>query len=237
VPKKLEVVTHFLRLRCIAKNFVTGCAVLGTYVQTSMKSFNTSLLRRLPRRAFSLLSCPFLFPLTIWAGGAPALIDDFSDAEHTTVGTARPIITDKDIGGQSQATGTCTSGMFKVDGKLVPARGMPAFISVPLLLTSDAQPQDLSAYEGVRLLVKVKKGLLAVQVSSTEITNFDYHTSAPIIRRPEAFQEIRIPFSAMKRAWSEQTPLNLKAITSVNLVAAGMAPDAFAYEVDEIGFY
>jgi hypothetical protein len=81
------------------------------------------------------------------------------------------------------------------------------------------------------------KGLLSVQVSSTEITNYDYHTSAPVTRKPGAFQEVRIPFAAMKRAWSEQTPLNLKTITSINLVAAGMAPDAFAYEVDEIGFY
>ena len=41
----------------------------------------------------------------------------------------------------------------------------------------------------------------------------------------------------MKRAWSEQTTLNLKSITSVNLVSFGIAKDAFAYEVDEIGFY
>ena len=41
----------------------------------------------------------------------------------------------------------------------------------------------------------------------------------------------------MKRAWSEQIVLNLKTITSVNLVSFGLAKDAFAYEVDEIGFY
>ncbi len=41
----------------------------------------------------------------------------------------------------------------------------------------------------------------------------------------------------MKRAWSEQIVLNLKSITSVNLVSFGLAKDAFAYEVDEIGFY
>ena len=202
-----------------------------------MNFFNASSLRRLSGLAFCLLTGPFLFPLTMGAGGAHALIDDFSDAEHTAAGAVRPVITDKDIGGQSQATASCADGIFAVEGTLVPARGMPAFVSVPLLLSSEAQPQDLSAYEGVRLLVKVKKGLLSVQVSSTEITNFDFHTCAPITRRPETFQEIRIPFSAMKRAWSEQTPLNLRAITSINLVAAGMAPDVFAYEVDEIGFY
>jgi hypothetical protein len=196
-------------------------------------------LRRHPR----VLACFLLIaPLLSWtaalrAAVPSAVLDDFSDAGQTPAGAGRPIITDKDIGGQSHATGTCANGIFAVDGKLVPARGLPAFVSVPLVISPDAQPQDLSAYEGVRLLVKVKKGLLSVQVSSTDITNYDFHTSAPITRRPEAFQEVRIPFTAMKRAWSEQTPLNVKTITSINLVAAGMAPDAFAYEVDEIGFY
>jgi hypothetical protein len=51
------------------------------------------------------------------------------------------------------------------------------------------------------------------------------------------FQEVRVPFKEMKRAWSEQIALNLKSITSVNLVSFGMAKDTFAYEVNEIGFY
>ncbi|HUG11623.1 MAG TPA: CIA30 family protein [Opitutaceae bacterium] len=202
-----------------------------------MKSFNTSLHRRLPWLAFCILTGPLLLPLTMGGAGAPTLIDDFSNAEQTTAGAARPIITDKDIGGQSQATANCADGIFAVTGTLAPGRGMPAFVSVPLLLSTDAQPQDVSGREGVRLRVKIERGALSVQVSSTEIDNFDYHTSAPIVRKPGAFQEIRIPFSAMKRAWSEQVPLNLKTITSVNLVVAGMAPGAFAYEVDEIGFY
>jgi hypothetical protein len=48
---------------------------------------------------------------------------------------------------------------------------------------------------------------------------------------------VRVPFADMKRAWSAQTPLNVKLVTSVNLVAFAMAPGKFAYEVDEIGFY
>ena len=74
-------------------------------------------------------------------------------------------------------------------------------------------------------------------MSSSEIANFDYHTGAPIAGKRGEFQEVRIPFKEMKRAWSEQTVLNLKSITSVNLVSFGLARDAFAYEVDEIGFY
>ena len=51
------------------------------------------------------------------------------------------------------------------------------------------------------------------------------------------FVDVRVPFADMKRAWSAQTALSTKLVTSVNLVAFGMAPGAFAYEVDEIGFY
>jgi hypothetical protein len=48
---------------------------------------------------------------------------------------------------------------------------------------------------------------------------------------------VKVPFKEMKRSWSEQTPLDLKTLTSVNLISFGMAKDAFAYEVDELGFY
>ena len=79
--------------------------------------------------------------------------------------------------------------------------------------------------------------MLSVQVCSSEIQNYDYHTSDPVLRQEGGFQEVRIPFRALKRRFSEQTPLNLKTIVAVNLVAAGMAKGDFAYEVDEIRLY
>lgn len=169
------------------------------------------------------------------AGTAPALLDDFSDVRRH--GAERLLFNDQDLGSQSHATQTCADGVLTVVGELVPGRGVPAFVSVPLLLSADAQPQDASGYEGVRLRVKVNKGILSIQVAGAEITNFDYHTGGPVAGKRGEFQEVRIPFKDMKRAWSEQTPLNLKTITSVNLVAFGTARGAFAYEVDEIGFY
>lgn len=165
------------------------------------------------------------------------LLDDFSDSKRTHHGAARLVIDDKEMGSQSHATQTCENGLLQVKGELVPGRGVPAFICVSLSLAADARPQDLTRYEGVRLRVKVTKGIFTVQVSSAEIQNFDYHTSAPIAGKRDEFSEVRLPFKDMKRAWSEQTALNLKSITSVNLVVFGMARDAFAYEVDEIGFY
>jgi hypothetical protein len=200
-----------------------------------------SLLAILPRGPLARF---FLLGPLVSLGGAilaatpapaPALVDDFSSV--TRLGTPRFVITDKDLGSQSHAELACADGVLTVHGELVPGRGVPAFISVPLVLAADMKAQDVGAYEGVRLRVKVLQGLLTVQVASAAITNFDYHTSAPVAAGRDASQEVRIPFTSLKRAWSEQTPLDLTTITSVNLVAFGMAKGDFAYEVDEIGFY
>jgi hypothetical protein len=171
------------------------------------------------------------------AAAAPMLLDDYSDPTRNKNGVERLLIDDKTAGSKSQATQKCEKGVLTVKGDLVPGRGVPAFISEVSLLSADGKPKDLTGYQGVRLRVKVTKGILCVQVGSSEIQNFDYHTGAPIAGKRGEFQEVRIPFKEMKRAWSEQITLNLKSITSVNLVSFGVAKDAFAYEVDEIGFY
>ena len=170
-------------------------------------------------------------------GAAPALLDDFSNAQATLSGAPRLLIDDKAMGSQSHATETCSNGELLVRGELVPGRGRPAFISVPLLLAPDGKPADLSSYQGVRMRVRLTKGILAVQVASSDIQNYDYHTSGPVAGKYGEFSEVRIPFKEMKRGWSEQTALNLKTITSVNLVSFGMAKDDFSYEVQEVGFY
>jgi hypothetical protein len=178
-----------------------------------------------------------LFSVAAQPATAPLLLDDYSDPARNKNGVERLLIDDKAAGSKSQATQKCENGVLSVKGDLVPGRGVPAFISEVSLLSADGKPKDLTGYQGVRLRVKVTKGILCVQVGSSEIINFDYHTGAPISGKRGEFQEVRIPFKEMKRGWSEQSALNLKSITSVNLVSFGMAKDAFAYEVDEIGFY
>src|SRR5262245_30170220 len=178
-----------------------------------------------------------LCPIAARAASAPLLLDDYSDSKRNKNGVERLLFDDKTAGSSSQATQKCENGVLSVKGELVPGRGVPAFISLVSLLSADGKAKDLSACQGVRLRVKVTKGILCVQVGSSEITNYDYHTSTPIIGKLGQFQEVRIPFKDLKRSWSEQIALNLKSITSINLVSFGMAKDAFAYEVDEIGFY
>ena len=194
---------------------------------------NTSLRSA---RSLTIALALFATALPTVRAATPALVDDFSNATQTARGAGRLLFTDKDAGSKSTATQRCENGVLVVEGELAPGRGAPAFISIPLLLTPDAQPQDVSAYTGVRLKVKLNQGIITVQVASADVTNFDYH-SAPVVGKRGEYVEVRVPFKDLKRGWSEQTPLNSKNVTSVNLVAFGMAPGAFAFEVDEIGFY
>lgn len=168
---------------------------------------------------------------------APRLLDDYSDPVQNSYGVDRLLIDDSSTGSRSQADQKTGNGVLTVSGELLPGRGVPAFISMVSPLAPDGGPQDLTGYEGVRIVVKVTTGTLCVQVASSEIDNYDYHTSAPISASREEFQEVRLPFTDLKRAWSGQTRLDLKSITSINLVSFGLAREAFAYQVDEIGFY
>ena len=165
------------------------------------------------------------------------LLEDYSDPKRNKNGVDRLLIDDKSAGSKSTATVQCEKGILSAQGNLEPGRGVPAFISLVSLLSSDGKPKDLSNFQGVRLRVKITKGILCVQVASTEIQNFDFHTSSPITTKRGEFQEIRILFKDLKRAWSEQTKLPLTSITSVNLVSFSTAKDSFSYEVDELGFY
>jgi hypothetical protein len=187
-------------------------------------------------RSLTLALVLFATGISVLRAADPALVDDFSNAAQTARGAGRLLFTDKDAGSHSTATQRCENGVLVVEGNLAPGRGAPAFISIPLLLTPDAKPQDVSAYTGVRLKVKLGQGILTVQVASADVTNFDYH-SAPVIGKRGEYVEVRLPFKELKRGWSEQIPLNTRTVTSVNLVAFGMAPGAFAFSVDEIGFY
>jgi hypothetical protein len=203
-----------------------------------MKSF-TSIPRRPRTLAITalLIGVAFLGTVSSQAATAPALLDDCSDPRQTSGGVDRVVANDKELGSQSQATTTCENGVLFVRGELVPGRGVPAFISLVLPLSADFQPHDATAFAGIRIRIKVTKGTITVQAASSAIENFDFHTSGPIAAKRGELQEVRLPFGEMKRGWSEQTPLKLESITSVNLVAFGTARDTFAYEVDEIGFY
>jgi hypothetical protein len=170
------------------------------------------------------------------ANGAPALLDDFSHNVRTSVGIDRVVVTDSSTGGSSQLRQSVADGVLTAEGEIKPGRGQLGWVSLVLLLSSTGEPVDLSRYEGIRLRVRVRKGMVSLTANSTEIKNFDFHASL-VPRKGDEFHEVRVPFRDMKRAWSEQTPLNPATINSISLVAVDLQKGAFAYDIDEVGFY
>ena len=171
------------------------------------------------------------------AGSLGPTVDDFSDPKKNNLGIERQFIDDTTTGGKTKVQYQVKDGVLLAKGDLAPPRGQPGWASTIFILDPHGQPQDVSEFEGVRLLIKVNKGNLAISANSTEITNFDYH-SAPIVRRNDGkFHEVKIPFAQMKRTWSEQKPLNTKTIASLSLVAADVRQGSFEFEISEISFY
>ncbi len=164
-------------------------------------------------------------------------IDDFSDPKVNSLGIERQYINDTTAGGKTEASHSVKAGVLFASGDIVPPRGQPGWASTVLLLNPQGQAVDASEFEGIRLRVRVNKGNLSLSANSSEITNFDYHAAMITPLKDGEFHEIRIPFSTMKRTWSEQTPLNPKTITGLSLVCFDVQKSEFEFEVDEVSFY
>ncbi|KAA9134234.1 hypothetical protein F3N42_00900 [Marinihelvus fidelis] len=177
------------------------------------------------------------FTATSWAAESAPVVDDFSSAGATSRGVPRFFITDTSAGGQTTQAPTVAEGVLTVKGEISPARGQPGWASAALPLAPQGQPFDASDFEGIRLRVRINKGNLSVSANSAEVTNFDFHAAIISPASGGDFQDVKIPFDSMKRAWSEQTPLNPATLTGISLVAYDVRPAEFEYEVDEVGFY
>jgi len=172
-----------------------------------------------------------------YAGEKLAIVDDFSNVEVNSLGLARQFLDDKMVGGKTHTEIDISEGKLHVKGEIVPPRGQPGWASSVLLLNAEGLPQDVSKFDGVRLLVKIDNGSMSVSANSAEVTNFDYHAAMVAVKSDGKFHEVKIPFNSMKRAWSEKTQLNASTISSLSIVAFGIQPTVFDFEIDEIGFY
>lgn len=186
----------------------------------------------------TLVGAATLLTANAFANPVPSTLDDFSDPTNNSLGIARIVLDDTAAGGQTKTEHSYADGILTAKGDIVPPRGQPGWASIAFLLDEQGAAADLSNYEGVALRIRINKGtIFSVSANSTQVVNFDYH-AAPIAKKADGeFHEIKVPFSSMKRAWSEQTPLDLSTIASISLVAVGMQKDSFDYEIDEIGFY
>ncbi|MDJ0917440.1 MAG: CIA30 family protein [Woeseiaceae bacterium] len=171
------------------------------------------------------------------AEGLAPLVDDFSHAKLNSAGVARQFLNDSMAGGRTSMTPEVSDGVLSVSGEIAPPRGQPGWASSVLILDPEGVPQDASQFEGVRLRIKINKGMLSVSANSMDVTNFDYH-AAPIAAKADGeFHEVKIPFKSMKRTWSEQTALNTTNIQSLSIVAFDVQNGAYDFELDEVSFY
>lgn len=197
-----------------------------------------NMLNQLLRHVFGLFALgALLLPVSSFGAGLPALVDDFSHQSQNNLGVQRQFMNDQVAGGGSQSEVTVKDGKIQLSGDLVPPRGQPAWASAILLLDAQGQPRDASGYEGIRLKVKINQGMMSVSANSSDVTNFDYHAAPVLVKADGQLHEVKIPFQRLKRAWSEQTPLNATTINSLSIVAFAMQQSAYDFVVDEVGFY
>ncbi|MFC1777676.1 CIA30 family protein [Pseudomonadota bacterium] len=199
-----------------------------------MKSLN--ILAHIAPRTIAAVICVATFNFAV-AGTLDPTIDDFSDPKNNSLGFERQFVDDTVAGGQTRMEHGFEKGVFSAKGEISPPRGQPGWASTVLLLETQGLPQDASVYEGIRLLVRVNKGKLSISANSSEITNFDYHAAQVTRQSDGEFHEVMIPFTDMKRAWSEQTKLNTKTLTSLSIVAFDIQQGSFDFEIDEVSFY
>jgi len=194
-------------------------------------------ITRIASKAIALLALFAVSQTAAVANNQESVIDDFSDPQVNSLGVDRLFLDDTTAGGQTVVSNTVKDGLLTIKGEIVPARGQLGWASAALLLDAQGAPQDVSEYEGIRLVIRIKEGNLSVSANSADVKNYDYHAALVTRHGDGEFHEVKIPFSSMKRAWSEQTPLNTETIQSISLVAFGMQPCSFAFEVDEVSFY
>jgi len=228
--------------------FVTFAADWGTWIVTPAINFcceephSFSIMKT--KKSLSLIASKALVIIALLAATHSSVaetsenkvLDDFSDPFLNNLGVERMYVDDTSAGGKTTVVHSVTDGVLSVKGEIVPARGQLGWASTVLLLDALASPVDLSAYEGIRLRLRIKAGNVSVSANSADVTNYDFHAALVMRDSGNGFQEVEIPFSSMKRAWSEQTPLNTQTIQSISLVAFGMQAGAFEYEVDEVSF-
>jgi hypothetical protein len=197
-----------------------------------------------PQKTGHIIVAKYLFLATLLSlsctsmgGSLSPVIDDFSDATNNNLGIARQYLNDTLAGGSTTTTQEVAQGIITAKGEIIPPRGQPGWASIVLPLDPHSLPQDASTFEGVRLLIKINGGNVSISANSTEITNFDYHAAPITVTADEKFHEIKIPFTSMKRAWSEQTPLNTRTLNSLSIVAFGLQKSAFDFALDEVSFY
>lgn len=171
------------------------------------------------------------------AGPLASMVDDFSDAANNNLGFPRQHLNDQLAGGGTLSQQKAVQGVLRLSGSILPPRGQPGWASSVLPIDPKGLPRDASHFQGIRLIIKIDSGNVSLSANSTEVNNFDYHSAPVVVPADGQFHEVKIPFSDMKRTWSDQTSLNTATITSLSITAYALKKQTYSFEVDEVGFY
>ncbi len=194
-------------------------------------------MQYITNKLLKLLAILIIMLISSTDANAVSAIDSFDDEVNNDRGLPRQHMNDSMTGGNTTTSHFFKSGVMHIKGDIEPPRGQPGWASTVLLLSPDGTPINADKYQGIRVKLRINRGMVSLSANSTEVTNFDYHAallSAPIDGN---FHEINIPFDSMKRAWSEQTKLNTQTINSLSIVAFSMQKASFDFQIDEIAFY
>lgn len=164
------------------------------------------------------------------------LLDDFESGTLTSaLGTTWRVFRDQAVGGRSTAEVVVAGGMLRVEAAIRPAPGGIGFVELALPLDAAGAPRDVSAFDGVRIRLRVRRGTLALKVQTAEVTNYDH--PAVVISPSDTVQELMLPFSAFGPLWSPPTPWTGRRVLGLALSAGGTETGEVAYEVEEVAFY
>lgn len=167
---------------------------------------------------------------------AQALLDDFESGTLTSaLGTTWRVYRDEVVGGTSTADVLVSGGVLRVEATIRPAPGGIGFIELALPLDESGAPRDVSAFDGVRVRLRVWRGILALKIQTAEVTNHDH--PAVLLGPSEAVLDLMLPFPEFGPLWSPATPWTGRRVLGLALSAGGTEAGEVAYEIEEIAFY
>ena len=165
-----------------------------------------------------------------------ALLDDFASGTLTSaLGTTWRVVRDEAAGGNSTIEAAVRGGALHVEAAIRPAPGGLGFVEVALPLDGADAPRDVTAYDGVRVRLRVRHGTLALKVQTAEVTNYDY--PAVVLEPSAVVRELELPFSAFAPLWSPPVEWTGRRVLGLAFSAGGVEPAEVAFEVEELALY
>lgn len=165
-----------------------------------------------------------------------ALVDDFSSPTMHPGGASEwNLESDSSFGGTSSVSAVRTGGTMRVRGALAPGNGRPGIAGVTFQFDSAGAPFDVSAFDGVRLRIRVDKGTPTLKLLSAGIRNYDYHTGFLAVK--PGMNTIDIPFASCRQLFSAQVPWTGLDMLGLAVWDVAMTPERYDFTIDSIELY